>query len=324
VQDFIGCDGVIIDSVQVESTEYWNNDGIDIVNSKNVKITNCTVDVADDAICLKSEGKPGICENIYVANCRLRSSASGFKIGTGSHGGFKNITVRDLFVYNTYRSAIALEAVDGGFLENIDIRNVTAKYTGNAIFIRLGHRNKDEKYSTVNKIYIGNVKVEVPAGKPDIGYPVEGPRLLFPHNVFPASVTGIPGHPVQDVTLENIEIIYEGGADTSVAHFAKDSLQQVPENIAGYPEFSMFGELPAWGFYVRHVQGMKMKNITLSYKNEDYRPCAIFDDVKNLELSDIHIPSGRQAPVIILNKVIHHSFDKLQLPFSVPSAVQIQ
>ena len=323
VQDYVNCDGVIIDSIRVESTEYWNNDGIDIVNSKNVRITNCYIDVTDDAICLKSEGSPGWCENVYVNNCTLRSSASGFKLGTGSHGGFKKITVSNLQIYDTYRSAIALEAVDGGFLEGIDIQHVTAKNTGNAIFMRLGHRNAGEQYSTVKDIHISDVEVEVPAGKPDIGYPVEGPPLKFPHNVFPSSITGLPGHPVQNVTLENIRITYEGGAQKELAYFAADSLKALPENSAGYPEFSMFGEMPAWGLYVRHVEGLQMKNVRLTTKAEDFRTALIFDDVKGLKMDGIVVPNAT-LPSVILNKVVKAEMGSMTLPAAKENAILIK
>ena len=324
VQDYIRCNQVVIDGITVTSTEYWNNDGIDIVNSKNVSITNCYVDAADDAICLKSEGEIlDSCVNIYVANCTLRSSASAFKLGTGSKGGFRNIKVRNLQIFDTYRSAIALEAVDGGFLENIDIQNVKAVNTGNALFIRLGHRNTDDQYSTVKNIIIKNIDVQVPAEKPDAGYPVEGPVKNFPHNVFPASIVGLPGHEIEHVTLENIIVHYEGGGSKDNAFFDWNQLQSVPENAAGYPEFSQFGELPAWGLYVRHVNGLTMKNVQLNLQRSDYRVACIFDDVKKLSLSEIIIPSSVQ-PVIILNNVDKPLIEKMKLAAGSGEAIRIQ
>lgn len=322
IQDYVHCDGVDIDSIRVESTEYWNNDGIDIVNSRNVKIANSYVDVADDAICLKSEGGPGFVENVSVANCTLRSSASGFKLGTGSHGGFRNIKVRNIKVSNTYRSAIALEAVDGGFLEDVDIDGVEAKNTGNAIFIRLGHRNKTEKYSTVKNIRIRNVTVDVPAGKPDAGYPVEGPLPKTVQNVSPSSVTGLPGHPVQDVLLENITIRYEGGADKSKAFTSLDTLEKITENETGYPEFSMFGELPAWGFYVRHAEGIVFNNIKLVLKNDDYRPAMVFDEVKKLMVKGAYISGLKTSPVFVLRKSDDAVLEDLQTPFGMDAAIK--
>jgi len=309
VQDYRSCTNVTIDSIKVRSTTFLNNDGIDITDSKNVRITNCDVDACDDGICLKSSLRNEGCENVYVANCRVRSSASALKLGTASWGGFRKITIRDITVYDTYRSAIAIEAVDGGILEDVNVQNVTATNTGNAIFIRLGHRNKDEVISQLRRVHIANVKVEIPATKPDKGYPEEGPLVYYPHNVFPSSISGFSGHPVEDVTLENIEVIYEGGGNTQVANLPIDSLSKIPEQIAEYPEFSMFGELPTWAFYVRHVNGLKLKNISVQTIKSDYRPAISFDDVSGLKTSGVKIIESGKKQQVIFRKTPDESTD---------------
>lgn len=303
VQKYTNCTDLVIDSIKVQSVTFLNNDGIDVVDCKKVRITNCDINAADDGICLKSESAQGRCEDVYISDCRIRSSASAFKLGTASRGTFSHITARNLTIYDTYRSAIALETVDGAILENIDIRNVTARNTGNAIFIRLGRRNQHAPAGELRHVYIGDVMADIPAGKPDKGYEEEGPEVLVPHNVFPSSIVGLPGHPVQDITLENIDITYAGNSDKKTAFFSPDTLSRVPEAEADYPEFSMFGELPVSGFYARHVTGLTMKNVRLHYKAYDFRPACLFDDVAGLSLSDIVIPDKTGIPVILLNKV---------------------
>lgn len=312
VQNYKECTDVTIDSIRVSSTTYWNNDGIDIVDSKKVRITNSYFNAADDAICLKSEISGGSCEDIWVENCTLRSSGSGFKIGTGSLGGFKNITVKNLVVFDTYRSAVALETVDGAFMENININGIKARNTGNAVFIRLGHRNTDNRYGSIKKVVINDVQVEVPSGKPDVGYPIEGPLpKVAPHNLLPASITGLPGHLVEDITLSNFEIIYGGGADKHKAFVSLDSLSKVPENASGYPEFTMFSELPSWGLYVRHAKGIRLINFKLSVKKDDFRPAMVFDDVADLNLNRVSVPGDTKLPAVVyksVNKVINNGF----------------
>lgn len=325
VQSYSKCNNISIDSMNVETTAYWNNDGIDITDCKDVKITNSIFNAADDAICLKSDDPHAVCENITVENCTLRSSASGFKLGTGSAGGFKHIRVNHLVVYNTYRSAIALETVDGAALEDVEIRNVTATNTGNAIFLRLGHRNSNGRYGTLKHIYIGNVKAEIPAGKPDMGYPMEGPPpKVLPHNVVPASITGLPGHPVEDVVLENIEINYGGGGSKTVAEITTDNLSSVTENAAGYPEFTMFGEIPAWGLYVRHAKGITIKNVKLNLQQSDFRAAYVFDDVAGLQLSRIDIPVVNKTPAIILNNVTQPELTQITTPGNSKDLIKIQ
>ena len=338
VQDYRECDGVIINRITVQSTAYWNNDGLDVTDSKNVRITNCFINSADDALCFKSENPKGFCENIFVDSCTLRSSANGLKFGTSNQGGFRNFKIRNLTIYDTYRSAIALESVDGGFMENIDIRNINAKNTGNAIFIRRGHRNKTGPVSTLKGIYIGNVHVQVPLLKPDQGYPIEGPpdhlrpgqdkmpvrpssfhiygHPFLPYNLVPSSIVGVPGYPVQDVTLENIEIIYGGMASKEIAYIPLDKISSIPENEAGYPEFSMFGELPSWGFYIRHAEGIIFKNVTLRYEKDDFRPALVLDDVKKMELIGVKIPTAKELPVILLNNTTDIQMKELQIPVS--------
>jgi polygalacturonase len=322
VLTFRNSTSILVDSLTVNSTTYWNNDGIDVVNCNGVHISNCNVDSADDGICLKSEGPiKGICENVTVENCTIRSSASAFKLGTGSHGGFKNIKASNLTVFDTYRSAVAIECVDGGTLENIDLRNIVAKNTGNAILIKLGHRNKDGEVGTLKNVYIGNFYAEIPAGKPDIGYPIEGPRQKYSHNVFPSSITGLPGYRVEGVTLENIEIVCEGGGNKETAFFDWKKLDEVTENEAGYPEFSMFGELPVWGFYVRHVSGLKMKNVKISKKGSDYRPAMAFNDVNGLMIDSLTIPDSEVLPIIILMDVKDLQQKNLILPMGLDKGI---
>jgi alpha-N-acetylglucosaminidase len=294
VQTYTECNRLTLQNMRVISMAYFNNDGIDVVDCRNVRITGCNVNASDDGICLKSSNAASRCDTVLIDNCVVRSSASGIKFGTASRGGFHHVSVRNITLYDTYRSALALESVDGGTIEDVQIQGITARNTGNAIFIRLGHRRQNVPPGIVRHVTIRDVKVEVPAGKPDKGYETEGPDLLYPHNVFPSSIVGIPGHPVEDVTLENIEITYLGKDDPAAGRYAGDSLALVPENESDYPEFSMFGELPAWGFYVRHARDIHFHNITLRRKNPSFRPAAIVDDVQGFTMDHC-----RPTPILV-------------------------
>ena len=144
-----------------------------------------------------------------MSNCVARSSASGIKFGTASRGGFRNIKMTNIKVYDTYRSAIAIQAVDGGLVENITIDSLHSYNTANVIFLRIGERYEGEK-AKLNNVTISNVYAEVPAGKPDAGYEYEGPVEDLPRNISPASITGLPGQYVTNVTLKNITIVSSG------------------------------------------------------------------------------------------------------------------
>lgn len=306
VQTYDHCEDLTIDGIRVESMAYWNNDGIDLVDCRRARVRDCRINSADDGICIKSTFPPPISEDIRIERCTIRSSASAFKLGTSSHGGFRNIRVRDLTVYDTYRSAIALEIVDGGVLEDVDIQGVRATNTGNAIFIRLGNRFVRRGPGRLKGVRIRDVYAEIPDRKPDAGYPFEGPPVagLPPqHNLIPSSITGLPGHPVQDISLENVEIVFAGSVHLDVPHLDMNDLDKVPERPSDYPDFSMFGELPAWGFYVRHAEGLRFKNVRLRLSGADFRPVLVLDDVRDMELKNVLLQKRNTAPVLVQREV---------------------
>jgi polygalacturonase len=296
------CSNLTLDKLTIVNRSYWNNDGIDITDCKNVKVVNCDINAADDGICLKSYYPGYFNDSIYIANCTIRSSASAIKFGTASFGGFKNVTIKDIKVYDTFRSAIAIESVDGAIIENIDVSNIDAVNTGNAIFIRLGQRSGD-KPGSIKNVSIKNIKVQVPFGRPDSNYDLRGPEVDFFHNPFPSSIVGMEGYAIENVVLENIEINYPGRASKGMAYIPLSRLNQVPEAVKDYPEFSMFGELPAYGFYVRHANGISLKNIKLTLDNSDFRPAFVFDDVQNLKMETIDLPKEKQKQLVFKNVI---------------------
>ncbi|WP_461451445.1 glycoside hydrolase family 28 protein [Mucilaginibacter sp.] len=300
------CTNLVVDGIQVINRAYWNNDGLDITDCKNVRIVNCSVNSADDGICLKSY-YPGYCDDsVYVGNCTIISGASAVKFGTASFGGFKNITIENIKIKDTYRSAIAIECVDGGVIDNIKVEHIDAVNTGNAIFIRLGKRTGNA--GSIKNIYLHDIKVQIPFIRGDINYDVRAEEPGY-HNPFPSSITGIPGHNVQNVVVDQVEISYPGRASKAQAYFALSRLDQFPEKTGDYPEFSMFGEIPAWAFYVRHAEGVTFKNIKLSLNDTDYRPALIFQDVKGLHITNLVLTAYTSPGQIVLKCVEDEHLD---------------
>ena len=281
------CDELLIDHITVESRAFWNNDGIDIVDCTNATVQNCFVSSADDGICLKSHRAGKLCDNIVIKNNVITSSASAIKFGTFGVGGFRNVTITDNTVYDTFRSALAIESVDGGIAEDIVVDGLKSLNTANAIYMVVGQR-RGEKKSTLENVVIRNVYAEIPTDKPDYGYDYEGPTMEDePRNVCPCAIVGLEGQNVENVLLENVEIRYPGGGDRSYACVETSELDKVPEMPASYPEFSQFKELPAWGFYIRHANCVIFKNVKLSAAAKDYRPAVVLDDVSDSDFKGL-------------------------------------
>ena len=87
-------------------------------------------------------------------------------------------------------------------------------------------------------------------------------------------ITGIPGHYIEDVVLENIKISYPGGGTQD------DAERVVPEDIARYPEQFFFGVLPSWGAYIRHARNIEFINVELKTRIKDARQKMFMEDVE--------------------------------------------
>ena len=177
---------------------------------------------------------------------------------------------------------------------------------GNVIFLRIGDRWSNGKQPTMRHIAIKNVYAEIPATKPDAGYNYEGPIEDLPRNISPASIVGLPDHKIQDVTLQNIEIVSPGGGNPHYAFrgtTAKE-LDSIPEMRKAYPEFSQFKELPAWGLYLRHAEGITLDNVRFRAVRPDYRPALVADDVQGICLKGVSYeePAAKGKKQVVLYK----------------------
>ncbi len=298
VQTYEICSNLKFKGVTVESRAFWNNDGFDLTDCRNVTINNCSVDSGDDGICLKSYYNDYCCENIRITNCHVTSSCNGLKLGTASFGGFRNIVFDNIDVVDTYLSAIAIGSVDACDIDSVTFKNIRAKNTMNPIFIKLGNRT-DGPAGHVRDILIENLTATVPFLRPD---PKAEARVFTNegfHNPIPSPITGMPERLIERVTLRNIDITYPGHASTGMNMVPLWRVECVRENPRGYPEYTMYGELPSWGFYVRHVRDIRFENVNLKLTEPDFRPAFVFDDVKGASFKNVITPKTDHKQVYL-------------------------
>ena len=300
-----GVDNLTIDNVKIDT----NRDGIDVDACKNVRISNCTVNSPfDDGICPKSSyalGYARVTENVTITNCQVSGYDEGtlldgtykrefrnpngtfsptgrIKFGTESNGGFKNITINNC-VFD-YSRGLALEAVDGALLEDVTISNITMRDISNSpIFLRLGSRLRGPQQTTkvgaLRRVIISNVVVYNADPK------------------YASIISGIPGYMIEDVRLSNIRVYAQGGGTKEQA--ALDPA----EREALYPEPTMFGELPAYGFFIRHVKGLQMRDVELSYLKPDMRPPFWLNDVNGISFVNLRVQRESEVPSFVFRNV---------------------
>lgn len=310
VQKYQSCQNLLIDGVSVDARENkdiesprffnspgMNTDGCNIVDCRNVRISNCNIDSGDDGIVFKSFSKNEGCYNVTVTNCIVTTNASGIKIGTESAGTFKDFVINNCVVFDTRGAGIGLMTVDGASMERILISNITMRnIKGTAIFVRLGKRNKvyrEGETPTAGKIS-------------DILF-----QNIYGTGIerYGCSITGVPDAPIEGVSLQNIRLSFRGGDDPLYFEGSADKpvqkrqIDNVPEKESEYPRSEMFGKLPAYGLYVRHTNSIELSHVTFTLEKEDARPALIMDDVEHAYIHHFQAPgvSGVPSSVHLIN-----------------------
>jgi len=304
-----GVDNLTIDNLKIDT----DRDGMDIDCCKNVRVSNCTVNSPwDDAIVPKASFALGYnrsCENFAITNCfvsgcyQLGTVLDGtwkkftqeadhkvggtgrIKLGTESNGGFKNFSISNCVFEGC--QGLALETVDGALLEDITVSNITMRdIISCPIFVRLGARLRGPKgaVGTDQSTVVGTLK-----------------RVLISniacHNTvsrFGSNITGIPGYPVEDLKISDVYVECVGGGTADQAKI------EVGEHENSYPEPSMLGPLPAYGFYFRHVNRLEMSHVEVAPVAPDARPCIYLDEVHRADFFAITAPSS--PPAFSINK----------------------
>ena len=265
MQNYLYCENLIFDRIKVINHANYNNDGLDPDGCKNVIVRNCFINSEDDAMCLKgASGKRT--ENVLIENSTFVSTCNALKIGTDTQGDFRNIIARNLKLggvpdsLETLRdheasTGITLATVDGGNVENIIISNVEINQTRCPVFLRIGNR--------------GRVMAGIP--KPTPGYlrnivirDVKGVNNRRQGSL----ISGINGFPIENVIIRNLDIVMQGGGTQDMVN------AKVIEDEKGYPDAQNFSRrgLPAYGFYIRYVRNVCLKNVNITPLIEDKRP----------------------------------------------------
>jgi len=286
---YFQCRKLRIEKVKIISVGVAHNDGMDIDGCQDVRIKDCDIVSGDDALCFKTTSSKMACSDIVISGMRLKSNQAAIKMGTESMAAFENIKISDCYIYDTKNGGIKLLTVDGARLRNIEISNITMSEVRTPMLFRLGSRlnvfrkGQDTKQPTgvFENVVIKNVKAKA----------ADSAQLKPPSGVL---ITGVPGHYITNLTLENIEIDLLGSGTL------ENSRQVVPEAIDQYPEVKTFGPIiPAYGIWARHVQGLKLKNVTFRIKNNDLRPVFICEDGKDIEVTGWNIPATEGAQAVI-------------------------
>src|SRR5262249_4950264 len=189
-------------------------------------------------------------------------------------------------------AGVSLEAVDGGRLERVVVSGITMVGVGAPIFVRGARRGRGQSASAAGEVR--NISIS---------------DIVATGTRWTSSITGIPGHPVSDITLRNIRIASRGGGDDAV------TLREGPEHEKRYPDAAMFPVLPAYGLYARHVRRLSVERIQLIVDQPDERPAVTLDDVRETSWRTMAAtPPADDGPVLWLRSVRDCRLHDLRAP----------
>src|SRR5581483_394309 len=108
-------------------------------------------------------------------------------------------------------------------------------------------------------------------------------------------ITGIEEQPIEGLRLENIRLVFAGGGTK------EEAAAEFKELDTGYPE--PHGITPSYGVFARHVRGLELANIQVSFEKDDQRPAMVCTDVNGLEIDNFKAKLAAGVPAARFEKV---------------------
>ena len=271
------CDRVFVRGVRIYSDleKGVNADGIDIVSSSNVLISDSIIVTGDDSIAMKTIGRGGApakpVENVTVTNCILSSSSSAVTIGTETEADVRHVVITNSVIRRSNRG-LSINVMDGATVSDVLFSNITMdtgrrhwNWWGSAETFRLTLRKRkpDSRLGAIRDVVVNNVTA---------------------HARGTSTIVGHPDRSIQDVTIADVRMYME--PEDAVDKRATDAIR------------------------IENVNGLKLRDVTVRWATEKPEPkwasAAVFRNVTGLELANF---TGRQgltsseAPAIVLENV---------------------
>ncbi len=260
---------VVKDIVIDNNVHVANADGIDIDSSQKVKVVHCFIATADDGVCIKSCGNENV-EDISVDRCSIMSMANNFKIGTETSKDIEKVNVTNCYFFMPNNvtggyAGISIESADGANVENVYVDNIYMKGISSPMLIWLGDRLDKEKGSdgttmgSMKNITVSNITA----------YDVE----------LASAITGCKHkektYYVENVKIANFNISYRntgekldvGSADYEPSMDGYPEITRVLHKYILSHEMSVYKDMPVYGLFARHVNGLKIYNLNVNARS---------------------------------------------------------
>jgi hypothetical protein len=304
---FRECSDVRVRGVTIHNRVNGNNDGIDLMSTEKVRISDCTIICGDDAICFQDMSDDHPVQDIVITNCIFSTRWAAIRSGGAHRGGIRHVAMSNCVIYDTYGGGIKLQISGNGLMEDMTFSNIVMKNVSTPISLRFGncHYNNEQRdeshpWGGMRNILFSNIRASV---IDQVGLKKAVPELYPGEERQCISICGIPGHPVEGVTLSDIRVTFPGGGTKEDA-----AKRDMPELADQYPEYFMWGVLPAYALYARHVRGLALNNVSFDLAGQDLRPALVCDDVADLDISGFRAMADKEVESVIRLRATRQAF----------------
>lgn len=283
------CVRVRVNGLRIENPISPNRDGIDIDGCRDVIISNCNINTEDDSIAFKVSVKGFPCKDIVVTNCILSSRCAAIRFGPDAIDNIENVTISNCVIRNTKLNGIKIQEAMGGTIRNLTFSNIVMDDVRGPISIRVAgwklESNEPAPFE-INDSNWENGKLQ--------NILFDNIQATTPKDNICISITGTTKTRPEQITFSNIDFTFTGGGTAQ-----QGARRDVPDLDRHYPEMYIFGDLPAYAFYMHHASNIVLHNVQLRLQADDLRPAIVCDDVVDLELSACKIAGSKNAESVI-------------------------
>ena len=277
--DFQKSNNLTIDGLTIRGKGFDNllgsSDGLDIEGCAHVRISNCNIEVGDDALCLKTSVRGYPCHDIRIRDCVLASTCNGFKIGTGTLAHIYDVVAENVVVNKHSNpgkgnptptgdciAAIAIESNDHHRIYDITCRNFVINSCYSPIFIALQNR---QSYDKGDMGYLDNILIENVNCLKSVSQPI--------------IINWQKGaNKIKNVTLSNVTVHNYGTEAGAPLSFMDGS----------YPDANKNGIANSYGIFARGVDGLTLKNCQFFDDGGSKREKFVFESsVENVDTSAV-------------------------------------
>jgi len=287
------CADIVVDGITIESRVNNNGDGLDFDGCENVRVSNCFFNTSDDSICLQTSRVDRPCRNVAITNCLFTSKWAGIRIGLSSRADFENVTVSNCTFRDIEDSGLKIQMCEGAVMKNMLFSDLIMTNVPRPVFMTFGQQRAGNEaplelapMKSMGDMIFSNILVDNRAYGKDSSF----------------IIVGLPGHPIENIVLDNIRFRSGGGGTLADAQ-PKQLPDLTPERIEQWwPEYYRFKRtVPSFGVYAGHVRGLTIRNSIFDVAKEDARPAIVCDDVDGLDISRVQIGAAASTePLVFL------------------------